>query len=92
MRKPEFSKILLFTDYLFMVVLLFCTVKYPDIDFITLDVAWIAQLAVSTGFYFWKAKTENRTKVPINVIQSLPKSMREGLNLTEVIVEIIKAA
>jgi len=75
-----------------MVVLLFCTVKYPDIDFITLDVAWIAQLAVSTGFYFWKAKTENRTKVPINVIQSLPKSMREGLNLTEVIVEIIKAA
>lgn len=75
-----------------MVVLLICTVKYPDIDFITLDVAWIAQLAASTGFYFWKAKTENRTKVPINVIQSLPKNMREGLNLTEVIVKIIEAA
>ena len=90
MKKPEFSKILLLMDYLGMVVLIILTIKFPEIDFITLDVAWIAQLGISSGAYYWKSKSDNRVKVPINVIKTLPRNMREGLNLTEVIVSIIQ--
>lgn len=91
MQKTEFSKILLFLDYLCMVVLIYLTIKFPEIDFITLDVAWIAQLGVSSAAYYWKAKADNRTKVPINVIKSLPRSMREEVDLTQVIVSIIQS-
>lgn len=90
MKKPEFSKLMLFMDYLGMVVLIILTVKFPQVDFITLDVAWIAQLGISSGAYYWKSKSDNRVKVPINVIKTLPRNMREGLDLTEVIVAIIQ--
>lgn len=90
MKKPEFSKLLLLMDYLGMVVLIVLTTKFPEIDFITLDVAWIAQLGISSGAYYWKSKSDNRVKVPINVIKTLPKSMREEFNLTDVIVAIIQ--
>lgn len=90
MKKPEFSKLLLLMDYLGMAVLIVLTTKFPEIDFITLDVAWIAQLGISSGAYYWKSKSDNRVKVPINVIKTLPKSMREEFNLTDVIVAIIQ--
>lgn len=87
--KYEFSKILLLVDYIFMIVLIFLTLIFSGIDFITLDVAWIAQLGVSTGFYYWKTKSDNRVKVPIAVIKSLPYEMRSEIDLTEIIVSII---
>ena len=91
MKKTEFSKILLFMDYLFMIVLVYLTIKNPDIDFITLDVAWIAQLGISSGFYYWKSKADNKTKIPIKVIRSLPKEMREGIDVTQVIIASIQS-
>ena len=91
MRKIEFSKILLFLDYLIMIVLIQLTIKYPEVDFIALDVAWIAQLGISSAAYYWKTKSDNRTKVPINVIKSLPRSMRDDIDLTQVIVAIIQS-
>jgi len=57
---------------------------------VTIDVAWMAQIAVSSGFYYWKAKSENRTKVPIKVIQSLPEEVRGELDMTQVIISIIQ--
>jgi len=57
---------------------------------VTIDVAWMAQIAVSSGFYYWKAKSENRTKVPIKVIQSLPEEVRSELDMTQVIISIIQ--
>lgn len=90
MKKPEFSKLLLYADYAIMIVLFVCTILCPDIDFITLDVAWIAQIGISSTAYYWKAKTENRTKVPLNVVKSLPKSIRDKIDLTEIIKEIIQ--
>ena len=74
-----------------MLVLIYLTIKFPEVDFITLDVAWIAQLGISSGFYYWKSKADNRTKVPMNVIRSLPKSMRDEVDLTQVIVSIIQS-
>lgn len=91
MRRSEFSKVLLIIDYLMMIVLIILTVKFPDIDFITLDVAWIAQLGISSAAYYWKSKSDNRTKVPVNVIKSLPKTMRDSLDLTQVIISIIQS-
>jgi len=89
-NKMEFSKKLLIVDYLILIVLFLCTVSFPTIDFVTLTVAWIAQTGISSAFYFWKAKTENRTKVPLNVIKSLPEDMRDKIDLTQIITSIIQ--
>ena len=86
----EFSKKLLIVDYIVLGWLVVSAVLFPEIDFIALCVAWIAQTGVSSAAYYWKAKTENRTKVPIMVIQSLPRSMRDKLDLTQVITSIIE--
>lgn len=91
MNKTEFSKILLFMDYLFMVVLIILTVIFPSIDFITLDIAWIAQLGISSTAYYWKSKSDNKTKIPIKVIRSLPKEMREDIDVTQVIIASIQS-
>ena len=91
MKKPEFSKVLLFLDYLIMIVLIFLTIKYPEVDFITLDVAWIAQIGVSSGFYYWKARAENRVKVPMKVLQNLPRNIHNKVDWTQVVVAIIQS-
>ena len=92
MKKIEYSKKLLIVDYAIMLVLFLCTILFPEIDFITLDVAWIAQVGVSTGVYFWKAKCENRIKIPMKVIESLPEDVRDKIDLTQVIISLIQAA
>lgn len=89
-NKMEFSKKLLILDYLILIVLFCCTVLLPEIDFITLDVAWIAQVGISSMAYYWKAKTENRIKVPFKVIESLPEDMRGDIDLTQIITTIIQ--
>lgn len=89
-NKTEFSKKLLIVDYLILIVLFCCTIRFPEIDFITLDVAWIAQIGISTTAYYWKAKTENRIKIPFKVVESLPKKMRGDIDLTQIITTIIQ--
>lgn len=88
--KTEFGKILLAVDYLILVVLLLCTLLFPDIDLVAVDVAWIAQVGISSAAYYWKAKNENRIKVPFKVLQSLPDDVKEGIDWTQVIVSIIQ--
>lgn len=91
MNKTEFSKKLLFMDYLLMIVLIILTIKFSNIDFITLDVAWIAQLGISSTAYYWKSKADNKTKIPMKVINSLPKYMREDIDITQVIIASIQS-
>ena len=88
--KMEFSKKLLILDYLILMVLFLCTIFFPGVDFITLDVAWIAQVGISSMAYYWKAKTENRIKVPFKVMESLPEDMRDKIDLTQIITTIIQ--
>lgn len=88
--KVEFSKKLLIVDYIVLVVLFVCSICFPNVDFATVIVAWIAQLGVSSAAYYWKAKSDNRTKVPLKVIESLPADLREQIDLTEVITTIIQ--
>lgn len=89
--KLEFSKKLLIVDYLILGVLLICALIFPNVDFPTIICAWILQLGISSGAYYWKAKNENRVKVPIKVVQSLPQEVRDQLDLTQVITSIIQS-
>ena len=88
--KLEFSKVLIFIDYCVFLCLIIMTLCVPEVDFITLDVAWIAQLGVSTGFYYWKTRSDNRVKVPVAVIKSMPPNMRAQIDLSEIITEILR--
>ena len=85
----EFSKKLLLMDYLILIVLFLCAIAFQQVDFTTIIVAWIAQIGISSGAYYWKAKSENRTKIPFKVIESMPKDMQDKINLTEIITTII---
>lgn len=89
--KCEFSKKLLIVDYLIMIVLFVCAVIFPQTDFTTIIVAWVAQLGISSAAYYWKSKSDNRTKVPLKVIESLPDDMRNQIDLTQVITSIIQS-
>ena len=89
--KIEFSKKLLIVDYLIMIVLFVCAVVFPEVDFTTMIVAWVANVGISTGAYYWKTRSDNRVKVPLKVIESLPASMRKELDLTQIVVSIIQS-
>lgn len=87
----EFGKKLLIADYMVLLALIIVQMIFRDIDFSAITIAWMAQIAVSSGAYYWKAKHENRMKVPINVIKSLPKNMRSEIDLTQIIVAIVQS-
>lgn len=89
--KIEFSKKLLIVDYTILLVLFVCAVIFQEVDFSTIICAWIAQLGISSAAYYWKAKNDNRTKVPFKVIESLPEDMRNQIDLTQVITSIIQS-
>lgn len=89
--RVEFSKKLLIMDYLILIVLFICAVTFQNVDVTSIVVAWIAQLGISSAAYYWKAKNENRTKVPIKVIKSLPAEIRDQIDLTQVITSIIQS-
>lgn len=89
--KTEFSKALLIVDYLLLIVLFVCAIFFPETDFTSIIIAWIAQVGISSAAYYWKAKTENRTKVPMKVIESMPPDMQEKIDLTQVITTIIQS-
>lgn len=86
-----FSKILLIADYaiLILLILLFLV---PDIDKTNLAivlVAWIAQIAISTGAYYWKAKAENLVKLPIVMLKDIPEDMRERIDPNAIIASVL---
>lgn len=92
MKKLEFSKKLLIVDYLIMVILIVSTLIWGDtIDLPTVVVAWAAQLGISSVAYYWKAKCENRLKVPISVVESLPPEIQDKVDMTQIITSIIQA-
>ena len=51
--------------------------------------AWIAQVAISTGAYYWKAKAENLVKLPLLLLAELPKDMRERADPNAIIVAVL---
>ena len=86
-----FSKKLLIVDYavLFLLLVLFLL---PDVDKINLAiviVAWIAQIAISTGAYYWKAKAENLVKLPIVMLKDIPEDMKDKADPNSIIASVM---
>lgn len=86
-----FSKKLLIADYVIL-VLLMVLLMVPYIDKTNLAlviVAWIAQIAVSSGCYYWKAKAENLIKMPLSLLEDLPEDMREKADPNQIIASVL---
>lgn len=90
-RKMCFSKKLLIVDYTILAVLLLLFLL-PDADKTNLAivlVAWIAQIAISTGAYYWKAKAENLVKLPIVMLNDIPADMKEKVDPNSIIASVL---
>lgn len=86
-----FSKKLLIADYVILVLLMLLFLV-PVIDTTNLAiviVAWVAQIAISSGCYYWKAKAENLVKMPILLLEDLPKDMRERADPNQIIASVL---
>lgn len=92
--KMCFSKKLLVADYaiLLLMITLFFVFSLHDKDTTNIAViigAWIAQIAISSGFYYWKAKSENLIKMPIQLLGDLPEDMREKADPNAIIASVL---
>lgn len=88
---PCFSKKLLIADYVIL-ALLFAGFFVPGVDTLNwtiIVVAWIAQVAISTGAYYQKAKAENLVKLPLLLLAELPDDMREKADPNQIIASVL---
>jgi hypothetical protein len=86
-----FSKILLVMDYVILVLMLamFAVPGFDTTNWALIVVAWVAQLAISTGAYYWKAKAENLVKLPLLLMAKMPKDMREKADPNQIIASVL---
>lgn len=90
-KKYCFSKKLLIADYSILVMMMILFL-FPSLDKGSLAIvmcAWIAQIAVSSGFYYWKAKSENLIKMPLQLLDDLPEDMREKADPNAIIASVL---
>nr|DAF41083.1 MAG TPA: hypothetical protein [Caudoviricetes sp.] len=87
-REMECSKKLLIFSYtvLLFLILVFLLVSDKS-SAATVLCAWIAECGVATGFYFWKAKNENRSKYALQFVQELAQTY--GIDATARIIETV---
>ena len=94
MKKIEFCKKLLIADYailvLMIIVFFLFTMNGHDTGNCSVVVgAWIAQIAVSSGAYYWKSKAENLIKLPLYMLEHLPEDMKEKADPNQIIATVI---
>lgn len=90
-KKTEFSKLILIVELLVLIALVVCAIAVPEVSFEGVICAWIGVIGASVAVYYWKAKTENRIKIPLKVLESLPETLRADLDLTQIITAIIQS-
>lgn len=93
-KKPSklcFSKMLLIADYAILVLMLagFFVPGIDTMNWALVVVAWVAQVTVSTGAYYWKAKAENLVKLPLLLLAQLPEDMREKSDPNQIIASVL---
>jgi len=93
-KKLCFSKKLLITDYIVLVLLLAVIITLSVLEIaadsvVAVAVAWIAQIAVSSGFYYWKAKHENLIKMPLQLLDGLSDAMKEKADPNQIIESVL---
>ena len=86
-----FSKKLLIADYMILVVMLvmFLVPNFDTMNWGLIVVAWVAQIAISTGAYYWKAKAENLVKLPITMLNEIPEDMRERTDPNQIVAAVL---
>lgn len=89
-----FSKKLLIADYailglMIVVFLVFSLTNHDTSNCAIVVGAWIAQIAISTGAYYWKAKAENLVKLPINMLKDIPADMRDKADPNQIIASVL---
>lgn len=89
-----FSKKLLIADYVILVLMIAAFFAFSLTDHDTSNCAivvgaWIAQLAISTGAYYWKSKAENLVKLPLLLLAQLPEDMREKSDPNQIIASVL---
>lgn len=93
-KKYCFSKKLLIADYLILICMIvtffICTAVSVDTSNLAIIIgAWVAQIAISSGAYYWKAKSENLVKMPLYLLQELPDDMREKADPNDIISAVL---
>ena len=86
------SKLILVIDFTVAIILaiVVCVGSFLDIDMTNAGIVagfWDAQLAVAVGFYYWKAKNENRSRHAMALVQKL--AARYGIDSVVSLAEII---
>lgn len=89
-----FSKKLLIADYVILAVMVAALFVLIILDrdateWAVATAAWIAQVGISTGAYYWKAKGENLVKLPMQLLKDLPDDMRERADPNSVIASVM---
>ena len=93
-RNLCFSKKLLVADYVVLLLLIIAFVAFSVrvYDTSTLGgiiIAWIAQIAISSGAYYWKAKSENLITMPIELLEDLDDEMRAKADPNQIIASVL---
>ena len=89
-----FSKKLLIADYAILILMIFGFIVFSWLGYDTSNCSivigsWIAQIAISSGCYYWKAKAENLVKLPISLLADLPEDMRERADPNQIIASVL---
>lgn len=53
---------------------------------------WIVQLGVSSGAYYVLIKTEHKIELPMQLLNDLPKEIREQVDVNEIITTVLSCA
>ena len=84
-----FSKRIIVVEYAVLGLLIFLKRADTIHDWSAEICGWFAVLAVSTGFYYWKAKCENLVKMPIQMLKDLPEDMKEKADPNQIIASVL---
>lgn len=88
MKKMEWSKKILIFSYGVLIFLIFVFLAADDkSSAATVLCAWILECGAATGFYFWKAKNENRSKYAVKFVRELAD--KYGIDATARIIETV---
>lgn len=61
-------------------------------DFGTIGIifsAWIGQLAISSGAYYWMCKADHSIELPIRMINELPEDVKERVDMDNLISSVL---
>lgn len=84
----EWSKKILIFSYLMLGVFIIIFLAVEDkTAAATVLCGWIVECGAATGFYFWKAKNENRSKYALKFVRELAD--KYGLDATARIIESV---